>query len=89
MVLHRDKKLEDSRKLNCRWPVGITRICFIQEKDLEERTALQKYREIMIMVSKLHFFSHSVPVGEQFGRFLGEDRYTTRKASEWYGFRCI
>ena len=51
---------------------------FIKVKDLSERTKLQSYlRENGIMTAFHYIPLHSAPEGENIGRFVGEDRYTT------------
>ena len=54
---------------------------YIKAKDLKERTSLQKYlREHEIQTAFHYIPLHSAPAGEQFGRFYGEDRYTTKES---------
>ena len=52
---------------------------YIKTKDLEERTALQKYLRDHGIQTAFHYIPlHSAPAGEQFGSFFGEDKYTTK-----------
>ena len=54
---------------------------YIKTKDLEERTALQKYLRDHGIQTAFHYIPlHSAPAGEQFGSFFGEDRYTTKES---------
>ncbi len=54
---------------------------YIKAKDVEERTALidcLKSKEIM---SVFHYIPlHTAPAGKRFGRFHGEDKYTTKES---------
>ncbi len=54
---------------------------YIKTKDLEERTALQKYLRDHGIQTAFHYIPlHSAPAGEQFGGFFGEDKYTTKES---------
>lgn len=54
---------------------------YIKVKDLEERTQLQKYLRNQEIQTAFHYIPlHSAPAGQRFGRFQGEDRYTTRES---------
>lgn len=54
---------------------------YIKTKDLEERTALQKYLRDHGIQTAFHYIPlHSAPAGEQFGSFFGEDKYTTKES---------
>lgn len=54
---------------------------YIKVKDLEERTRLQKYLRNQEIQTAFHYIPlHSAPAGQRFGRFQGEDRYTTRES---------
>lgn len=54
---------------------------YIKTKDLEERQALiQALREQGILAVFHYIPLHSSPAGKKFGRFHGEDRYTTRES---------
>ena len=51
---------------------------YIKTRDLEERTALIKFLRANDIASVFHYIPlHSAPAGRRFGRFHGEDRYTT------------
>lgn len=54
---------------------------YIKTRDLEERQALiQALREQGILAVFHYIPLHSSPAGKKFGRFHGEDRYTTRES---------
>lgn len=54
---------------------------YIKAKDMEERTALINYLKKNDIYSVFHYVPlHSAPAGMKFGRFYGEDRYTTRES---------
>lgn len=54
---------------------------FIKTKDLEERTRLIDFlKEKNIMAVSHYVPLHSAPAGLKFGRFHGEDRYTTKES---------
>lgn len=54
---------------------------YIKTKDMEERTALIDYLKAKEILSVFHYVPlHSAPAGVKFGRFHGEDRYTTRES---------
>lgn len=54
---------------------------YIKTRDLEERQALiQTLREQGILAVFHYIPLHSSPAGRKFGRFHGEDRYTTRES---------
>ena len=51
---------------------------YIKTKDIEERTALTAFLKENGIGSAFHYVPlHSAPAGSRFGRFYGEDRYTT------------
>ena len=51
---------------------------YIKTKDIEERTALTAFLKENGIGSAFHYVPlHSAPAGARFGRFHGEDRYTT------------
>lgn len=51
---------------------------YIKTKDIEERTALTAFLKENGIGSAFHYVPlHSAPAGSRFGRFHGEDRYTT------------
>ncbi len=54
---------------------------YIKTKDLEERTALISHLKANGISSVFHYIPlHSAPAGERFGRFYGEDKYTTKES---------
>ena len=54
---------------------------YIKAADLEERTALIQYLKENDILSVFHYIPlHTAPAGRKFGRFHGEDRYTTRES---------
>ena len=51
---------------------------YIKVKDLEERTSLLKYLKDNEVLAVFHYVPlHSSHAGIKYGRFIGEDRYTT------------
>lgn len=54
---------------------------YIKAKDIEERTALIDHLKKNEIMSVFHYIPlHTAPAGQKFGRFHGEDRYTTRES---------
>ena len=54
---------------------------YIKAKDLEERTALISFLKENGILSVFHYIPlHSAPAGQKFGRFHGEDVYTTKES---------
>lgn len=54
---------------------------YIKARDLEERTALIQYLKEHDIQAVFHYIPlHSAPAGERFGRFHGEDIYTTKES---------
>ena len=54
---------------------------YIKAKDLEERTALIKYLKDNEISTAFHYIPlHTAPAGIKFGRFSGEDIYTTKES---------
>ncbi len=54
---------------------------YIKTKDIEERTALIDYLKGYGIYSAFHYIPlHTAPAGIQFGRFHGEDVYTTKES---------
>ena len=54
---------------------------YIKAKDLSERTALIEYLKKNGVLSVFHYIPlHTAPAGKKYGRFHGEDRYTTRES---------
>lgn len=67
---------------------------YIKAKDLEERTALISFLKEKDILSVFHYIPlHSAPAGKKFGRFAGEDVYTTKESERlarlpmYYGLR--
>ena len=54
---------------------------YIKAKDLEERTALISYLKENEILAVFHYIPlHSAPAGLKYGRFHGEDVYTTKES---------
>lgn len=54
---------------------------YIKTRDLAERTALIQYLKERGVQTTFHYIPlHSAPAGQKFGRFAGEDVYTTRES---------
>lgn len=54
---------------------------YIKAKDLEERTELLAFLKEKEILSVFHYIPlHSAPAGKKFGRFHGEDVYTTKES---------
>ncbi|WP_368877795.1 dTDP-4-amino-4,6-dideoxygalactose transaminase [Providencia vermicola] len=54
---------------------------YIKLKDVEERTAFNDYMKSNDILTVFHYVAlHTSPAGEKFGRFDGEDRYTTSES---------
>lgn len=54
---------------------------YIKTKDIEERTELIQYLKSKDVMSVFHYIPlHTAPAGLKFGRFHGEDRYTTAES---------
>ncbi len=54
---------------------------YIKAKDIEERTRLISFLGEHDILSVFHYIPlHTSPAGKRFGRFHGEDRYTTRES---------
>ena len=67
---------------------------YMKAKDLEERTALISFLKENGIQAVFHYIPlHSAPAGERFGRFHGEDKYTTKESERlvrlpmFYGLR--
>ena len=65
---------------------------YLKVRDLEERTALLAHLNANSVMGVFHYVPlHSSLAGKRFGRFAGEDRYTTRESERlirlplWYG----
>ncbi len=54
---------------------------FVKAKDIEERTALISYLKENGVMAVFHYIPlHTAPAGLKFGRFHGEDKYTTKES---------
>lgn len=54
---------------------------YIKAKDIQERTALIDYLKENGILSVFHYIPlHTAPAGLKFGRFHGEDKYTTKES---------
>lgn len=54
---------------------------YIKVKDLEERTRMINYLKDNDILAVFHYIPlHTAPAGKKYGRFLGEDRYTTMES---------
>ncbi len=54
---------------------------YIKAADLEERTKFIDFMKANDILSVFHYVPlHSSPAGQKFGRFSGEDRYTTKES---------
>ena len=54
---------------------------YIKAKDLEERTELISHLKENGVAAVFHYIPlHSAPAGQAFGRFHGEDKYTTKES---------
>lgn len=54
---------------------------YIKTKDLEERTRLIDYLKEHGVWAVFHYIPlHTAPAGKKYGRFAGEDRYTTKES---------
>ena len=54
---------------------------YIKTKDLAERTEFIDYMDSNGIMTPFHYVPlHTAPAGKKFGRFHGEDKYTTRES---------
>jgi len=54
---------------------------YIKVADLKERTELMQYLKEQGVITAFHYIPlHSAPAGRRYGRFYGEDRYTTKES---------
>lgn len=54
---------------------------YIKAKDLEERSALISYLKENGVTAVFHYIPlHTAPAGKEYGRFYGEDKYTTKES---------
>lgn len=79
------KPLEDAGKLELPVvPDGCVHnahMFYVKLKDLEERTRFISYLKAKEVSSVFHYVPlHSAPAGLKFGRFFGEDTYTTKES---------
>ena len=76
------KQLEDAGKIQLPViPEGCVHnahMFYVKTRDIDERTALIRYLKEQGITAVFHYVPlHSAPAGQRFGRFHGEDRYTT------------
>lgn len=54
---------------------------YIKAKDLEERTNLLEFLKKNDILAVFHYIPlHTAPAGKRYGRFCGEDKYTTKES---------
>lgn len=54
---------------------------YLKAKDLEERTALIDFLKSKDILAVFHYIPlHTAPAGQAYGRFHGEDKYTTKES---------
>lgn len=54
---------------------------YIKTKDLEERSCLISYLKENEIMTAFHYIPlHSAPAGKKYGRFCGEDKFTTKES---------
>ena len=54
---------------------------YLKTKDLDERTAFIEYLKQNEIYAVFHYIPlHTAPAGLKFGRFHGEDKYTTQES---------
>ena len=68
---------------------------YIKAKDLEERTKLISFLKENDILAVFHYVPlHSAPAGLKYGRFHGEDRFTTKESERlvrlplYYGLKA-
>lgn len=68
---------------------------YIKVKDIKERTKMINYLKENGIGAVFHYIPlHSSPAGQKFGRFHGEDKYTTKESERivrlplYYGLKC-
>ena len=79
------KELKDEGKIELQViPEGCkhnAHMFFMKAKDLQERTELIKYLKENEIQTVFHYIPlHTAPAGIKYGRFHGEDRYTTKES---------
>ena len=56
---------------------------YLKVRDMEVRTKLIHYLREKGICSVFHYIPlHTAPAGQKFGRFAGEDRYTTKESEK-------
>jgi len=78
-------QLKDVKEIEVPYiPEGIkhnAHMFYIKTKDMEERTRLIKFLKENDIASVFHYIPlHTAPAGKKFGRFHGEDKYTTKES---------
>ena len=54
---------------------------YLKTKNLEERTAFIQFMKEKEILTVFHYIPlHSAPAGKKYGRFHGEDEYTTKES---------
>lgn len=54
---------------------------YIKAKDIEERTRLIQFLKANGILAVFHYIPlHTAPAGIKYGRFSGEDKYTTKES---------
>ena len=54
---------------------------YIKARNLEERTDIASFLKSRYIETAFHYIPlHTAPAGQKFGRFHGEDRYTTKES---------
>lgn len=68
---------------------------YVKLKDLSERTAFINHLKLRGITSVFHYIPlHTAPAGKKYGRFHGEDTYTTKESERlarlpmYYGLKC-
>lgn len=69
---------------------------YIKVKDLKERTRLISYMKSRGIILVFHYVPlHTAPAGRKYGKFVGEDRYTTKESERlvrlplYYGMKEV
>ena len=58
---------------------------YIKTKDIEERTALDAFLKERGVHAVFHYIPlHTAPAGQKYGRFHGEDKYTTKESERLF-----
>ena len=54
---------------------------YIKVKDIEQRTELIAYLKENDILAVFHYIPlHTAPAGQKYGKFIGEDKYTTTES---------